>query len=406
MKAKTTAILITIATTLQAQWLQTGGYVNTKTATHINCTGDLTLEGGTLNSKSKIYCQNLDEKPAAALLGSGYFYIRQDLLAKGNLAGTLQFVMTDNAAAKIEAASQPIYRLWLQKDAGQNQVVRLASPLALTSQLRFAKPGSKIQLDSFDLTLLAACKTSGATNKSYVVTNGTGRLVKKNLAQTSFNFPIGASATTYNPLIISNNGTTDDIGARCLPEVLTNGDSGNPLTSDAVAASWQVSEAVAGGSNFNLTAGWYVGDELPNFTRNNCALRRWDGTAWDTAPLGSFINTNPYQRVRNGVAATGIFAVLDASLPFQSADDRSQNQVQMCLSPNPATEFVQVQIAMDDPSQAVDLQLFNLQGELIFQQKNLGGGAFNFDVRHQPSGSYFVQVRVAGEVLSSRFLKI
>lgn len=406
MKTTTTAILITIATTLQAQWLQTGGYVNTKAATHINCTGDLTLEAGTLNSKSKIYCQNLDEKPAAALLGSGYFYIRQDLLAKGNLSGTLQFVMTGNAAAKIEAASHPIYRLWLQKDAGQNQVVRLASPLSLTSLLRFAKAGSKIQLDSFDLTLLAACKTSGATNKSYVVTNGTGRLVKKNLAQTSFNFPIGASATNYNPLIISNNGTTDDISARCLSDVLASGDIGNPLTSDAVAASWQVGEAMAGGSNFNLTAGWYVGDELPNFTRNNCALRRWDGTAWDTAPLGSFINTNPYQRVRNGVAATGIFAVLDASLPFQSADDRSQNQVQMSLLPNPTSEFVQVRVATAELSQTVDLQLFNLQGDLISQQKNQGGAVFNLDVRHLPAGMYFLQVRVADEVLSSRFLKI
>ncbi len=401
-------LLIFISTAARAQWLQTGGFVNTKAKTFLVLDENLTIEAGTMNNKSKIECSTLDQKPAANLLGNAYFYIRKDFLGKGSITGTLNFVMMGNLESSIEIGASPIYRLWLQKDAGQNQIVRLASPVSVTSQLRFAKPGSKIRLDSFDLTLLPACKISGATKLSYVLTTGTGRLMKKNLGQTSFQFPVGATATTYNPFIISNLGTVDEVGVRCLPDVLQNGNSGNPFSNDAVAASWEISETVPGGSVFNLAAGWYVGDELAGFTRNNCALRRWDGSVWDAAPLGSYINANPYQRVRNGVASPGIFAVLDVSIPISTVEDRNENgeKFEMTLSPNPASDVLQIHLSDVVLSQTIEIQLFDVRGELVFQQKFVGQNEVSLNIGQLPPGNYFVKIFGENESLGGQFLKI
>ena len=101
-----------------------------------------------------------------------------------------------------------------------------------------------------------------------------------------FNFPVGANALTYNLLQIGNAGTPDDFGVRCLPDALQGGATGMPFGSDAVAASWEVTEATPGGSALALKASWFLGDELPGFLRQNCALRQHNGATWLPAPLG------------------------------------------------------------------------------------------------------------------------
>jgi hypothetical protein len=54
---------------------------------------------------------------------------------------------------------------------------------------------------------------SGVSINSHVVTNGTGKLIINNIGSTPVTFPIGATYTTYNPLVFSN-GQGINYGAR------------------------------------------------------------------------------------------------------------------------------------------------------------------------------------------------
>ena len=71
----------------------------------------------------------------------------------------------------------------------------------------------KVLLGNNTLSLASAGTITGATSAKYVVTNGTGRLLKAALGAAAFTFPIGNSTTVYNPLSVSNSGTADSIGA-------------------------------------------------------------------------------------------------------------------------------------------------------------------------------------------------
>ena len=169
----------------------------------------------------------------------------------------------------------------------------------------------KVQLNNFNLILESPATISGFDNTKFVVTNGTGKLQKNALGASAFTFPIGFSATTYNPATITQNGTADDIAVRSLSNVLQNGSSGLPFIKEVVDASWDISETVAGGSNLNITSQWAGSDELPGFNRNKAGISYYNGTSWDltTAAAGVASGSNPYTYTRSNVSNLGFFAV-------------------------------------------------------------------------------------------------
>ncbi|MBC7848541.1 MAG: hypothetical protein H7Y31_02340, partial [Chitinophagaceae bacterium] len=172
----------------------------------------------------------------------------------------------------------------------------------------------KIQLNTFDLNLAAATAVSGFDNTKYVITNNTGRLVRNSLGASPFVFPVGFDATTYNPLTVTQNGTVDNLGVRCLSGVLQNGTTGSAFVKEVVNASWAVTEAVNGGSNLALTSSWTGGDELPGFNRAKTGISYYDGVGWDmtNTQTAAAAGAGPYTITRNAVsnlANGGIFAV-------------------------------------------------------------------------------------------------
>ena len=175
----------------------------------------------------------------------------------------------------------------------------------------------KFQTGNFNLAIAPTATITGNTSARFVMTNGTGVLTKQGLTTTPFIYPVGFSSTEYNPLIITNTGTTDDISVRCLQNVLANGTSGAPVTSGFANNSWIVIEAVAGGSNLSVTGEWVPGDELAGYNRNKCGIARYNtGTDWDL-PASNVIaasGANPYNRTRSNITSfsgTGVFAAAD-----------------------------------------------------------------------------------------------
>lgn len=190
--------------------------------------------------------------------------------------------------------------------------IALAGSATIGTSLVFTN--GKVQLNNFDLNLASAATLSGFDNTRYFVTNGTGRLVKNSLGVTPFVYPVGFDASSYNPLTVTQNGTVDNIGVRCLQSVFQNGTSGSAFVKEVVDASWAVTEAVAGGSNLAMTSSWNGTDELPGFNRNKTGISYYDGVGWDmtNAQTAAATGTGPYTITRSSVsnlANGGIFAV-------------------------------------------------------------------------------------------------
>jgi hypothetical protein len=191
--------------------------------------------------------------------------------------------------------------------------VNLLSNAMIGTSLLFTN--GKLQLNTADLRMdVGVTGISGSSSARFVITNGTGRLMKRSLGASSFTFPVGFSATEFNPLTITNSGTVDTISVRCLQNVLDQGLTGSAVTSDFANNSWVVTEATAGGSNLTLSGEWVAGDELSNFNRVKSGIARYNtGTDWDllASDVVSASGSGPYTRSRNNVTTTGVFAIAD-----------------------------------------------------------------------------------------------
>jgi hypothetical protein len=174
----------------------------------------------------------------------------------------------------------------------------------------------KIQQGNFNFVLASTATVTGAGSTKHFVTNGTGRLIKDALGATTFTYPVGSNTSTYNPVTISNSGTADNIGVICLSNVLSAGTTGAAFTKEVADASWDINEAVAGGSNLSLTTTWNASDELSGFDRTKSGISYYIPTpgatqGWDllNSQTSAAAGANPYTFTRTGVSSLGAFAV-------------------------------------------------------------------------------------------------
>jgi hypothetical protein len=174
----------------------------------------------------------------------------------------------------------------------------------------------KIQQGNFNFVLASTATVTGAGSTKHFVTNGTGRLIKDALGATAFTYPVGSNTSTYNPVTISNSGTADNIGVICLSNVLNAGTTGAAFTKEVADASWDINEAVAGGSNLSLTTTWNASDELAGFDRTKSGISYYIPTpgatqGWDllNSQTSAAAGANPYTFTRTGVTSLGAFAV-------------------------------------------------------------------------------------------------
>ena len=154
----------------------------------------------------------------------------------------------------------------------------VASPLNLSSGSLYItgnlELNSKISLNNNAVNLKGTSSNiTGGNSTNYIVTNGTGTVNVENLnaERGTVNLPIG-TATNYNPISLSNSGTSDTFSAR-VSEGIAN------TTNGAVNATWEISEATAGGSNVSLTLGWNTSQQNGSFDAS-------------TAKVGHYLNGN------------------------------------------------------------------------------------------------------------------
>jgi hypothetical protein len=234
--------------------------------------------------------------------------VQGDVTSNVDIQGTglLQLKGSSNQNVNMNGFTIPNLEIDNTSNASLTGHARIGTSMLFTN--------GKINLGTFNMTLASAATVTGHNNARFFVTNNTGVLTRQSLGAVAFTYPVGFSATEYNPVIITNNGTTDDISVRCLQNVLANGTSGAALTTDFASNSWVVSEALAGGSNLNVTGEWVVGDELPGFNRNKSGVARFTaGTDWDlpASNVQAAAGAGPYTRNRTGMTTVGVYAIAD-----------------------------------------------------------------------------------------------
>lgn len=233
-----------------------------------------------------------------------------DLNNEGTISSgaTGKILCTGSAVQTLKTNNATIGELEIDKSS--SSAIQLDGDLTLSTALTFTSNDNLLEVDTSDLIFAASASVSGNDDNNFVLTDGDGRVVKNALS--TFTYPVGATATTYNPITLTENGTADNIGVKCLPNVLDAGTSGTPLTEEVADVSWELSEEVAGGSNLDITAQWNASDELTDFDRTNSGISHYDATdGWSllTADLGAAAGSDPYTRTLNGASEMGVYAV-------------------------------------------------------------------------------------------------
>jgi hypothetical protein len=240
----------------------------------------------------------------------GTVTVQGDITSSADITGAGKVILKGSANQNVNMNGFTIPNLEMDNPSN----VTLTGNARVGTDLLFTN--GRIQQGNFDVILASAATVTGASNSRYLVTNGTGRLVKQGLGATAFTYPVGNSTTTYNPVSISNSGTADDIGVRCMANVLSAGTTGTAFTKEVADASWDISEATAGGSNLSLTTTWSASDELAGFNRTKGGISYYIPTpgatqGWDllNSQTGAAAGADPYTYTRAGISSMGMFAV-------------------------------------------------------------------------------------------------
>lgn len=136
-----------------------------------------------------------------------------------------------------------------------------------------------LTLTSGNITLgangLTATTIAGGSASSYIVTDGAGMLTINSVGSTNVLFPVGR--TSYNPATLNNSGTVDNFS------VSVQNSLDNPSMDDnhAVHRQWNISEAVAGGSNLAITLQWATAQEGTDMGHLVTNIGHWNGTGYD-----------------------------------------------------------------------------------------------------------------------------
>jgi hypothetical protein len=305
----------------------------------------------TVNSQLKIDNATFFISPGATVTVQG------DLTSNVNIQGTGVLVLKGSASQNVNMGGFAVPNLELDNSSGANLTGNLmvSNSLVLTN--------GRLQLNASDLQIgVGITSITGASSNKFIITNGLGKLIKTGLGATAFNFPVGFSNTEFNPLTISNSGTIDAVGVRCLQNVLDQGLNGSAVTENFANNSWAVTETVAGGSNLELSAEWVGADELPGFNRVKSGIARYNsGTDWDL-PASNVVaaaGSGPYSRTRNNVTSTGVFAIADLDrvnaarlnlkVFLQGAYNSENGLMNDLLRDNPSTGGLDPIIPTDQP---------------------------------------------------------
>jgi hypothetical protein len=254
--------------------------------------------------------------------------------------------------------------------------------------------------------------TGNAT--SYVKTNGTGKVIFEQLTD-AVTLPIGmdyveVSADTtnvtvteyFNPVTLKNTGTVDDFSVNLKQGITTTytGDTfgTTPITEKAVNATWFISEAVAGGSNLEITLQWDPAQELTAFDRGTTRMGHFNGTSWDKL-TGILNGSGPYTFTANSITSLSPFSILN-DVTLGTNTNFISNAI-ISVYPNPAKNSVNIDLSGLDKA---TVEVSDINGRQLFTQK-LNATSNIVNIENLTSGVYLFKVASSQGSATSKIVK-
>ena len=283
--------------------------------------------------------------------------------------------------------------------------LQINNELTITDSLDLTNNGS-LQLGIYNLILSPAAVLINYDKNNYIITNSSGYL-QAETGSSPLVFPIGNSS--YNPLTLINNGTTDNFRVNVEDRVWTGGTGGTIITTDIVNRTWHISEEITGGSVADLTVQWDSNEETAGFDRNNSAISHHDSTDWEHSMIYTNalnIGINTWTQSRLAQSSFSPFAVEDVS--FTAVENLSgMPQTEMHLMPNPTNDVILLRFE-NCKQTSVMIFVFDMNGQLIFQTETdiSSGSAVELpESRKLIAGTYLVKAVFSDNMMNSFFVK-
>jgi hypothetical protein len=161
-----------------------------------------------------------------------------------------------------------------------------------------------------------------------------------------------------------------------------------------------ISEAIAGGSNVDVTVQWNENDELLNFGRNESYLMQYIGGTWVAGTETMATGSNPYSQTKTNVTSFSPFAVQTDPLPV----------VDPIIFPNPVTNVLNVIVRTNAPEQ-MTLSVYDISGKLVktqIENVGYGGTQLRVDVNGLRAGMYVLKISIPRdrEFFVRKFVKV
>jgi hypothetical protein len=89
---------------------------------------------------------------------------------------------------------------------------------------------------------------------------------------------------------------------------------------------------------------------------------------------------------------------LESFTPLKTAAPKTLVDSKVIITPNPASEFVNLELKLDEVNPSVAVSILDAQGRMVVAsqvEKNIQNGVMRFNVNQLPSGTYFLWVRTA-----------
>lgn len=337
--------------------------------------------------------------------------------------GTSTLFCTGKSNQVIISGGATLYNLHFEKPSGRE--IALGDDMRVTHEIAWVIPGTRLVLGKFNLYMEPNAFLTNYGDDAYVVTNNTGHMAKEDLDGNGFFFPLSAGDGAYNPVHVVESGAPDRIGVRCLAEALNGGYDGSAIGDNAVAAAWDVTESMPGGSKLTLMVQWGAGDELPDFDRNNCGLAQYDPTSgWipDAANLAPAGGNDPFTR-NHGPLAPGLYMVADEGFASFSSHPamamRNSNPVgpntsptAVLLYPNPSSGALFLEIGqLPASTENITVRVFDSKGVRILNQQLAANSAHVFrldtSISDLQAGFYVIRVESPqGLLFRSSFIRL
>ncbi|MBS1549416.1 MAG: T9SS type A sorting domain-containing protein [Bacteroidetes bacterium] len=249
---------------------------------------------------------------------------------------------------------------------------------------------AKLSLNNNNLILKGSSSLiSNGNSSNYIETNGSGKVTVENMDANrgTLQLPIGTSSQ-YNPVSLKNIGSVDHFSVQV-------SDGISNTSNEAVNATWDISEATAGGSTLEIGLGWNQAQESAGFNRANAKVGHFVGGVWTEENSGSVSGSNPYFLIGTGITSLSPFSVMN----FSSLATSEVNKKEILIYPNPIKDLLNIQVNED-----CQMTIYDLSGKHI-STEGLKKGMNTLDKSQLPKGVYELIIQGTKTLKSFKIIK-